>query len=413
MATRAAMHRAGAAALTELLRIAPLPQPNLGCDCGERACYREMRPKHLRTALGLVEIQRPYYLCPGCHQGQNPRDRELDVEGTQYSPGVRRMMALVGSEASFDQSREQLALLAGIDVTAKAVERQAETIGMDIAACEQTEIQRAHQLALPEVAGDPIPVLYIEMDGTGVPVVATETQGRSGKNNAPARTREAKLGCVFTQTKFNQEGRPVRDEGSTTYTGAIEIVEDFARRIYAEAWQRGWCRAQTRVVLGDGAAWIWTMADLQFPEAIQIVDLYHAREHIWDLAAQLFPQDEKQRRRWGKQMQKKLDAGKIEQLVTLLRSCPTPQKSARESLSQQADYFETHKERMRYPKFRKLHLFVGSGVIEAGCKTVIGSRLKQSGMFWTVRGANAIIALRCHRLSNRFQDYWDARREAA
>jgi hypothetical protein len=95
-----------------------------------------------------------------------------------------------------------------------------------------------------------------------------------------------------------------------------------------------------------------------------------------------------------------------------LRAIPAGNSPLAEKIRTEADYFERNAERMRYPKFRRQHLFVGSGVIEAGCKTVIGSRLKQSGMFWTVRGANAILALRCSHLNGRFEDYWEERREA-
>jgi hypothetical protein len=227
-------------------------------------------------------------------------------------------------------------------------------------------------------------------------------------DNRP-RTREVKLGCVFTQTACDDQERPMRDEASTTYVGAIEEAETFGRRLYTEAWQRGWSRALLKVILGDGAAWIWNIADQHFPGAIQIVDLYHAREHIWELAAKLFPSDEKQRKGWAKKMIKHLDCGRIEALVAALRAFPTSNVDLLDNLRTEADYFQRNRERMRYPRFRKLGLFVGSGVIEAGCKTVIGARLKQSGMFWTVRGANAIIAVRCNRISGTFEDYWENR----
>ena len=191
--------------------------------------------------------------------------------------------------------------------------------------------------------------------------------------------------------------------------GAIESCEEFGRRLYAEAWRRGWARAKTRVVLGDGAEWIWNQADLHFPEAIQIVDLYHAREHLWSLAAKLYVNDAPARKRWVMVRKDKLDNGKIERLVASLRSVAASHPDLAEDIFTEANYFENNKERMRYPKFRKQGLFVGSGVIEAGCKTVLG-RLKRSGMFWTVRGANAIIALRCCQLSGKFEDYWESRR---
>jgi hypothetical protein len=305
-------------------------------------------------------------------------------------------------------------LLADLEVTTKAVERTAEAIGETIAAGEQEEIQRAVQLDLPMMMGKPVPILYVQMDGTGVPVVKKETAGRQGKTEGqPSHTREVKLGCVFTQTAWDKEGYPIRDLDSTTYTGAIETAEEFGKRIYLEAWKRGWSRAAKKVVMGDGAEWIWNLAEPYFPGAVQIVDLFHARQHLWELARRLYPNDDGNQKAWIKIHQRGLlDKGKIEKLICALRSIASSNAEVADKIRTEADYFERNAERMRYPKFRRQHLFVGSGVIEAGCKTVIGSRLKQSGMFWTVRGANAIIALRCCHLNGHFEDYWEARRAA-
>ena len=414
MATRAGLHRAGAAVLTGLLAERGGHAARVACACGEQAHYHDHRPKRLLTALGPVQWERAYYVCPHCHQGQSPRDRELDVEGAECSPGVRRMMALVGVEASFDKGREQLELLADLVVTSKAVERHAEAIGADIAAREHEQIRRAKQLELPKVCAPAVPVFYIEMDGTGVLVVKAETEGRAGKvEGQPAHTREVKLGCVFTQTATDQEGRPVRDGDSTTYTGAIETAEEFGLRLYTEAWRRGWSRAQKKVVIGDGAVWIWNLADQHFPGAIQIVDLYHARQHLWELSAQLFPNDARGRKRWMARGLDRLDRGKIEALVKILRELHPANAELAKIVSNEADYFQRNAHRMRYPAFRAQALFVGSGVVEAGCRTVIAFRLKRSGMFWTVRGANAIIALRCSRLNHRFEDYWESRSRVA
>jgi hypothetical protein len=338
---RAAMHRAEASALGQLLRGDPSgpDEREAPCPCGHKARYREMRTRRVLTAVGEVELRRAWYLCPHCHNGQCPADVALDIEKTDLSPGVRRMLALVGSEAPFDHGRQQIELLAGLDVTAKAVERTAEAIGADIGAGEQREIQRALQLNLPIVMGQSIPTLYVEMDGTGVPVVKAETEGRAGKvKGQPAHTREAKIGSVFTQTTWDQEGYAIRDPDSTTYVAAIE--------------------------------WM----------AIH--------------------QDEL------------LDEGKIENLVTVLRAIDSLNPELLEKIRTGADYFDNNKERMRYPMFRSQHLFIGSGVIEAGCKTIVGSRGKQSGMFWTVRGANAILALRCCHFNGRFEDYWESRKAA-
>jgi hypothetical protein len=414
MLVRSAMYQAGASTLTELLRFPAPDQRAIPCQCGQSALYRELRPKTVLTVVGTVEVTRPYYLCPYCHEGQFPADQELDLVDTEFSPGVRRMQALVGQQAPFEHGREQLKLLAGLEVTTKSVERVAEAIGEDIARREQQEIDQAVQLDLPVIVGEPVPILYVQMDGTGVPVVKKETAGRRGKlDGLPAHTREAKLGCVFTQTKWDKEGFAIRDLDSTTYIGAIETAEQFGKRLYVEAWKRGWSRAQKKVVIGDGAEWIWNLAKEHFPGAIQIVDLFHARQHLWDLARLLYPNDTHRRNAWiGLHQKRWLDKGKIAKLVASLHSIQTPDADLANKIRTEAEYFATNASRMRYPKFRKQHLFVGSGVIEAGCKTVIGHRLKQSGMFWTVQGANSILALRCSHLNGRFEDYWEDRRAA-
>jgi len=415
MSARSTGQNVGACVLTHLLQF-PVPasgQLSIPCPCGQQARYRELRTKTILTVVGEVKLLRPYYLCPHCHDGQFPADVDLDIEQTELSPGVRRMMGVVGHEAPFDHGRKLMHDLAGLAVTTKSVERTAEAIGSDIAEIDSLRIQRALQLDLPVVIGKPVPKLYIEMDGTGISMVKKETVGREGKTaGQPAHTREVKLGAVFTQTECDAEGFAIRDSESTTYVGAIETAEEFGKRLYLEAWNRGWSRAEMKVVIGDGAEWIWNLADQHFPGAIQIVDLFHARQHLWELARKLHPNDEGKQNKWMEVHQALLDNGKVKKLNVALSGIAENYPAVTETLRKEAEYFRRNAMRMRYPKFRRLQLFVGSGVIEAGCKTVIGKRLKQSGMFWTVNGANAIIALRCCQLNGRFEDYWEGRRAA-
>lgn len=417
---RSAMHQAGAITLTKLLQYDPPDESHrtIPCSCGHSARYKELRSKTVLTVLGPVKLGRPYYLCAHCSKGQCPVDAELGVADLESSPGVRRMEAVVGSEMPFAAGCEPMKVLAGLDVPAKAIERASEAIGQQIAERDAQEIGRAKQLILPVVIKQNLPKMYVLMDGVQVPVVGKETDGRTGRMEGQrARTRECKIGCVYTQTTVDTDGWPIRDPDSTTYVGAIETAEEFGFRLYTEAWGRGWEWATIKVVIGDGAVWIWNLADQHFPGAIQIVDLYHAREHLWKIAAWLHPNDTAAKKLRMTPIKDLLDDGKIEALVACLRQIAAEhallQPGLTENILKEAEYFETNIARMRYPDFRAKGLFVGSGVVEAGCKTVIGSRLKRSGMFWTLRAANAIIALRCCRLNGRFEDYWEENRAAA
>jgi len=249
------------------------------------------------------------------------------------------------------------------------------------------------------------------MMGLGVPVVSGETEGRKGKEG-PAKTREAKLGCIFTQTGVDAEGRPQRDAESTSYVGAIETSQEFGSRLYAEAERRGLTQAEAVIVLGDGAPWVWNLADEYFPTAVQIVDLYHARQHLANAAKLIFGSDSESPSQWLQARLKELDDGEVEAVIGALGRARPRDSAQQADLEREVNYFRNNTERMRYADFRQRAMFVGSGVVEAGCKTVIGQRLKRSGMRWTVRGANAIIALRCLILSGRWESFWESRAAA-
>lgn len=410
MAIRASMHKVGGVLLEKLLNCdgGGYCGARINCGQGHQAQFVDYRGKNLLTVLSAVEVQRAYYHCEECKNGVIPKDRELDIVGSSLSPGVRRMMGRVGGKEPFDEGRRDLEELAGIVVKTKEVERVSEAIGEQVEAVAITE--RAAALSGKLLPLKAVPKMYIAIDGTGVPMVPHETEGRQGKDpSGKAKTREAKLGCVFTQTKLDTKGGPVRDEASTTYVGAIETAEEFGPRIYAEAVRRGVTRAEKVIVLGDGAPWIWGIADEHFHGAIQIVDLYHAREHLAGLGKVLYGPLSTQSKTWTAARCEELDAGEVERVVIAMGRVRPQEEKAKEEIRKAVLYFQTNSERMRYARFRSQGLFVGSGVVEAGCKTIIGRRLKQSGMRWTVRGANAIIALRCCELSGRWEEFWEAR----
>jgi hypothetical protein len=317
----------------------------------------------------------------------------------------------VGGKEAFNEGRKDLEVLAGVLVTTKAVERVSESVGEQIEQQNQREGERTMSgKVIPFVDKARIPKLYVAIDGSGVPVVGRETEGRKGKyESGKAKTREAKLGCVFTQTRVDGKGFPVRDDDSTTYVGAIETAECFGIRIYAEAVRRGVTRAEKVIILGDGAKWIWGIAEEHFPGAIEIVDLYHAREHLTKVAKLVYEAKGEEFQEWVSSRRDELDKGDVEAVIAAMSQLHPGGKEAREEVQTEIEYFRGNAKRMRYGSFRSQGLFVGSGVVEAGCKTILGQRLKLSGMRWTVAGANAIIALRCCQLSARWEEFWESR----
>lgn len=354
-----------------------------------------LRPKTLVTLLGTVVYRRSLYVCPECGAGCFPGDRLLDVQNTGFSPGVRRLMARAGSRTSFAQAESDLAAYANVHVDRRDIERVAEQLGREV------EVWRTHREAL---APDPVPILYVSFDGTAAPMRRQEVTGRKGRQpDGSAKGREVKVGCVFTQTAQTDEGFPLRDEDSTSYVAGLESSTLFGERLYHEAVLRGVEKARAVVALTDGAAYNKTIVQTHFSNAVHIVDLYHAREHLHELAA--LCQASGQEDEWLSW----LDLGDIDRLSAAINPWLPKRGSKRKEAIKQLRYFQKNKRQMQYALFRRRGLFVGSGVIEAGCRTIVGQRLKQSGMFWSVRGAHAILQLRCGFLSGLFDRFWDDR----
>ena len=374
--------------------------------CGRDAGYEGRREKSVVTVLGTLRLTRAYYRCTTCRKGFCPRDRALDLVGTSLSPGVVRMTGLAAARVSFAETSALLHDLAGIRIEAKQAERAAEALGKAVQADEE-----AHVGVEPGRA----PTLYLGMDGTGVPVRKSETQGRAGKQaDGSAKTREVKLVTVWAAA-LDADGRelPGRESGSVSYTAAIESAASrdtdtepsaFAARVQREARRRDFPHARRQVVIGDGALWIWNLADEMFPQAIQIVDLFHAKEHLWDVAKAIYGAGTETAERWARRRQDELDDGRLGALLRALGR-HAQHDEARRGIG----YIQRNRQRMRYPRFRAMGLCIASGNVEAGCKQVVGTRLKRAGMHWTVDGANAILALRCAVLSNRFDDFWRRR----
>lgn len=376
------------------------------CTCGAHAHYQGRRKKIMTTVLGTISIRRAYYLCPECHRGLFPRDRLLGCTDSGLSPAVTRMVGLTAATVSFAESAEMLSELAGLSLDAKQIERTAEALGIEISQDEYSNVQTA-----PPCAS----TMYLGLDGTGVPMRPTEVEGRDGKQtDGSAKTREVKLAVVWSAESRNAEGQPQRDPGSVSYSAAIESAADddtasglsvVAQRAMREAKRRGFTHASRQVIIGDGAPWIWNIATELFPDAIQIVDRYHVKEHLAKVAKSIFGPESSLVKGWQDERFQELDDGRLMELMAILNSHAKNNDDARKC----RDYIERNKDRMRYAQFKAMGLCTSSGVVEAGCKVVVGTRLKRSGMRWTVKGANAITALRCNKLSGRYPSFWQRR----
>jgi hypothetical protein len=412
-ALRAAVLEAGAKVLEQLLEAVGVGRretPVLCPHCRAVMESKGVQAKSVLTLLGWVGFSRSRFVCPRCGATRFPGDEALGVVDTSRSPGVQRLEARFGARETFKEVAEDLHLAAGIEVSAKDAERVAEQTGEAVEQWTQRERREQSRAGAEETEGSAFETFYVEFDGTGVPMVPKEVAGRKGKQpDGSAKTREAKLGCVFTQTVCDGEGRPMRDRASTSFAGAIENAEPFGWRLYDEAVRRGLYRARRVVTLSDGAEWAKNLAETHFPNAEHIIDFYHAAEHVARLTKLLYERNPKlldaQLERWTTELYEGRGQTVIDQASALLPKDPNAMKDARKEIA----YLIKNKDRMKYDEYRAEHLFIGSGVIEAGCKHLIGHRLKQSGMEWTVRGANAIIALRCAILSNRFEDFWEQR----
>lgn len=387
-------------------------ESHLPCPCGRWARYAGRREKKFSSVLGPLKLERAYFHCSGCGHGFCPRDRQLGLDNTALTPGVMRMVATVGAMVSFEEGSQLLAELAGLAVEAKQVERTSEALGAAIAADEKKNVAANDDQPLP-------PILYLGLDGTGIPMRPSEIKGRAGKqSDGSAKTREVKLCTVWSAEGRDENNTPVRDPGSVTYSAAIETAatldtdlhrSPFTERVLREATRRRFTQAKCSAVIGDGAAWIWKIAQELFPHAIQIVDRFHVKQHLSDLSKLLYPHDSSRAQAWSKRRHEELDSGRLADLLRAIRRHADHCDEARKCFQ----YIHNNRHRMLYPQFHSQGLCTSSGVVEAGCKVAIATRLKRAGMHWTVAGSNAIIALRCAKLSGRFQDYWERRLESS
>lgn len=348
--------------------------------------------------FGSFPLERDYYYHEGKKQGHYPADAALGLE-KGCTPALARLMCLEGAdEGSYQKAEQHLAETGGIHVCGRQIQRMVQRVG---AAAQQWQEREA------KPGGTAVPIMYVSADGTGVPMRKEELAGRAGKQpDGGAKTRLAYLGCVFTQHKTDEQGHPVRDYESTTYVSSFGSIEEFGPALRQDAIRRGLALAMQVVLLIDGAEGLANMGRLCLPTATQIVDFYHALEHAGKVLLALLgskehPDYKIRLGRWAK----RLLNDKVEQLIAQTRK-ECAGKPQAEAVEEELGYFVNNIRRMQYGTFRRKGFFIGSGVIEAGCKTLIGARCKQSGMFWGEPGAENVLALRCIHSSRKLGQFW-------
>lgn len=411
-----ALREDGRRCLEELLNDPAVQVPGDHTQAGES--LHAGRVNTVESTFGPLVLQRNYYSRRDQTGGRAPLDESLGVvEGC--TPGLARLMCRAGALEPYEDASQSLEAYCGLAIDGRRIQRLIQQIGPDFA--QWTERQPA-PATLP--AGT---AFYVEADGTGIPVRPEETVGRVGKGqDGQAHTREIKVGVVFTQPprdkavpviqaqgkqKSPGESRPERTPGSTRYVTSTGNAQKFGQELRELARRQGMGLVSLVVFLGDGAAWVWELARVCFPFAKLILDFYHAAEHVGLLTEILFgkdtPQAKAHRELWVGILKDQTDG--VDHVIDRAKATMPQRGKVRRLATKALTYFENNRDKMRYWEYQAQGLFIGSGVVEAGCKTVVGQRLKQSGMFWGLPGAHNILDIRCVLENDQFNQFWNER----
>lgn len=361
------------------------------CRCGQKMEYKGTFSRSVETYLGPVQLERAYYHCPLCHQGSFPLDRALRLESGGFSDGVKREVCRLACQLPFRRAKEIFVRLTGVYISGREVEEIAEHKGRQLEEKIKVEVDRALGEERGLSQGISVQVMGVAIDGAKV---LTEEDWK-----------EVKTGCVF---KVERGEEPKAVEAS--YTASFEAADQAMNRLYAEALKRGVEKAEVVIGIGDGAPWIWERMNLHFPQAIQIVDWYHASEHIWAAAQKVIGEGKEEASLWARDRVEELWEGEVELAVEGLRDLAQRGEEKGQFAAGEIHYFEANGQRMRYKEFRQRGYPIGSGVVESACKQLVEARMKGSGMRWTKKGGQAILNLRAELLSERFDQTWESLR---
>ena len=384
----------GASLIAGLATLAAPAEPprSIPCSCGQAAVYQRERTAQVTTLLGPSRIERAYYLCAACGHGQHPLDAELHICAGSRSQALDEMLALLGAtQDSFAQAATVLERLTLVHVSANSVRQATEQLGAMLLEHHPQQHSQPNARPAPQETTTLRPSrLYISMDG-----VTAHLHERGWS--------EIKVGCCYQTRTRPDRKRPDRLEiraERTSYVSALQEAREFGWRLWQEAVRRGALEADEVVVVGDGAHWIWNLAETHFPRATQIVDWYHASEYIWNAASAIWGEASAERAAWVHAQLDVLWEGKVEQVLGELSQWRERGEAVEAALS----YYTTHQSRMEYASYRARGLQIGSGSVESACKQVVSARVKQAGMIWDAAGAETVATVRAWLLSERWEE---------
>lgn len=362
------------------------------CDCGHKKEFVEYRKKTISTLVSMVTINRAYYFCYKCGNSYIPLDKEFKIEDSRKSPGVTEAMCITSAMEPFRPAEEMLYKLAGIKADKETIRNTAEKIGNILYEQQNPEIEKYYWENRKEnIPTEKLPYpkhLYTTADGTCV--------------NTLDGWKEIKCGAIFDADI--KDGEPQR--AKTTYIGSFEDSTNFMKRLYVEAYKRGIDNAGKQIALGDGAKWIWNEIDFNIPDAVKILDYYHATEKIWDIGKIIYPADENKVKIFVEPYLNCLNAGKTNKMIKKIKRIETKSTEMEEKIQQAIIYYQNNKDKMNYEEYKKQGYFIGSGVVESSCKHLVSKRLKRSSMKWSQKGATGILQLRTCLLNNNWDNFW-------
>jgi hypothetical protein len=369
--------------------------PHRACPCGGQAPFVRYRRKQVQTLLGWITVRRAAYACPVCGHGHCPLDAVLGLERDSHSPGVRHLACRFGARQAFAQAAADLLAATGVvRLSASTVRILTEGVGAAAEADLAMTLTTAWATGLPPAAGPAPERLVIAMDGCFIRGV--DGVGREVKVGVVQPVRPSPRGARQEPASYVAGWEPasyVAGWEPASYVAGWEPAAAFGRRLALEAHQRGAETARAIAVLGDGAAWIWTLAAEHFPGATLIVDWYHASARIWELGQALFGEAASETAGWVDQQLGRLAAGEAATLAQEWQGLPTTGAAATVR-DEQVTYFTNQAPRMAYDQYRAAGWAIGSGMVESAGKQLIGAREKGAGMRWTEAGAQAVAAVR-------------------